>query len=576
MTTTLRGVRGWFGALAMALLAAAVLALPAGAAGPPFPDPVVDQAVYDTAGIFDEATIDRVEATIDAIESRTGAEVVVYSQVVDYGITTEEAERHAIALMDQWGVGRQGIDDGLVILFDMDPSLEHGQVQLYAGPGYRASYLTNEERQGIFENDMLPFLRRGDMDGALLAAMERIDAAATQEHAETLSRARILDALIGLIGAPVVFIGLVVWGVRGWARTGRDPELADSESILLPAPPPGMTPATAALVLDGTDSRRSLTTAMIDLAARGLISFREEKGFLGIGKSKVGIDLEGDVGTDVRDEYERQRASRQPLGPAERWAYSMLGGSAGEDRYLDPKEMLAYGQRVSGFGKKLEKHATSEGWFREEPSTARDRWLVRATFAIVGGVVALIAGANLPSGGIVLAGVAAIAGGVVLAILSMAMPARTKDGVYQLLMLRAYRRTLERTMAQARSMDQVVAEAKLDWLETPDRAVVWGVALGLASEVEEVLKRSIDDLRDGRLTSAYTPAWYSSSSSGGGGWGGGGGGGGLMSSSAIPNVGGMMAVLGTIGNTPSSSGSGGGGFGGGGSGGGGGGAGGGF
>ena len=32
------------------------------------------------------------EATIDAIEARTGAEVVVYSQVVDYGITTEEAD----------------------------------------------------------------------------------------------------------------------------------------------------------------------------------------------------------------------------------------------------------------------------------------------------------------------------------------------------------------------------------------------------------------------------------------------------------------------------------------------------
>ena len=62
--------------------------------------------------------------------------------------------------------------------------------------------------------------------------------------------------------------------------------------------------------------------------------------------------------------------------------------------------------------------------------------------------------------------------------------------------------------------------------------------------------------------------------------GGGGAGGwapGLMSSSPIPNFGGMMAALGTIGNSPSSSGSGGGGgFGGGGSGGGGGGAGGGF
>ena len=40
-------------------------------AGPPFPAPVADQAVYDTAGLFDAPTIANAEATIDAIEERT-------------------------------------------------------------------------------------------------------------------------------------------------------------------------------------------------------------------------------------------------------------------------------------------------------------------------------------------------------------------------------------------------------------------------------------------------------------------------------------------------------------------------
>ena len=57
-------------------------------------------------------------------------------------------------------------------------------------------------------------------------------------------------------------------------------------------------------------------------------------------------------------------------------------------------------------------------------------------------------------------------------------------------MLAAYRRTLEKTMAQARSMGQVVDEAELAWLETPDQAMVWGAALGLQREVEGVLERS--------------------------------------------------------------------------------------
>ena len=147
-------------------------------------------------------------------------------------------------------------------------------------------------------------------------------------------------------------------------------------------------------------------------------------------------------------------------------------------------------------------------------------------------------------------------------------------------MLEAYRRTLEKTMAQARSMDQVVERPRSRWIETPDDAVVWGVALGLQDEVEAVLERTADDLQAGR-SRRRLPARLVRQQLGRrrrrrrrrGGWAPG-----LMSSSPIPNFGGMMAALGTIGNSPSSSGSGGGGggFSGGGSGGGGGGSGGGF
>ena len=146
-------------------------------------------------------------------------------------------------------------------------------------------------------------------------------------------------------------------------------------------------------------------------------------------------------------------------------------------------------------------------------------------------------------------------------------------------MLEAYRRTLEKTMAQARSMGEVVETAAIPLIESPDDAVVWGVALGLQSRGRgrarahgrrrQVRGRAV------RLLPGLVRQQLRSAAAGGGsgGWAPG-----LMSSSPIPNFGGMMAALGTIGNSPASSGSGGGGggFGGGGSGGGGGGAGGGF
>src|SRR5215203_971990 len=81
--------------------------------GPPFPEPVTDQAVYDFAGILSPQAIAQAEATIDAIEERTAAEVVVYTQDSGTYPSTEETEAKARALIDQWGVGRKGFNDSL-------------------------------------------------------------------------------------------------------------------------------------------------------------------------------------------------------------------------------------------------------------------------------------------------------------------------------------------------------------------------------------------------------------------------------------------------------------------------------
>src|SRR5262249_40904566 len=158
-----------------------------------------------------------------------------------------------------------------------------------------------------------------------------------------------------------------------------------------------------------------------------------------------------------------------------------------------------------------------------------------------------------PFNGLLFLGIALLVAGIAIVVIGTQMPTVTLPGAMIRAMLAAYRRTLKKTMDQARSMDQVVAEAGLPWLETPDQAVVWATVLG----------RSLEDERDGRVApgSSWMPIWYlgGAPGSGEGFAGSGGGGGGLFSSSAVPNLGGMMAALGTIGNSPSSSGSGGGG-----------------
>ena len=143
-------------------------------AGPPYPQPVAGQSVYDYAGVFSAATVAASERAITEIEARTGTEIVVYTQLKP-GATTASTELDARALMDEWGVGHARGDDGLVILWNLDETLKHGQVQLFAGVGFR-DRVSNGQRQAIFDNEMLPLLKQGDLDGAMLTAIDGVDA----------------------------------------------------------------------------------------------------------------------------------------------------------------------------------------------------------------------------------------------------------------------------------------------------------------------------------------------------------------------------------------------------------------
>ena len=432
--------------LAVAAAVAAIGLLPAlvSAAGPPFPDPVNNQAVYDTAEVLTAETKARVEAAIDKVEAETGAEVVVYTQLVPDDITESEAEADAIALMDQWGVGRAGVNDGLVILFDLkqsDPC--HGQVQLYAGKGYRETWLSNDDRQRIFENDMLPKLRECDLNGALLAAMDKISGVPTW---------RVVNSVIGLVLAPLVLLLLVGRALFTWYRDGRDPVYLDDPSILIPAPPPGLTPAAGAAMRDGGVYRRSLTAASLDLAVRGYAGFKAEPSGPFGSAPDIGIFAGEATSGDPAEQARMLRARHRPMDPATQYLRGQLAALAGASAYIEPDRITELGAHVSEFNKRLETHLVTEGWYRERPSVSSGRWGCRGSLALLAAAAALFLGFMLPSSGLVLLGIALFASAIALWVIARAMPARTQAGAVIRAMLEAYRRTLEMTMAQARSM----------------------------------------------------------------------------------------------------------------------------
>jgi uncharacterized membrane protein YgcG len=533
------------------LLGSAGLVSSAPPPGPPYPDAVTGQRVYDFAGIFSPGTVSSAEATIKAIEVRTGAQVAVYTQVKPESDTPAAADDDALALLNQWGVGRKGFDDGLVILFDMQGNLVHGQVSLYAGYGFKASFMTNADRQAVFDNDMKPLLTqsRPDFDGALRNALADVDAAATPAHADELSRARILNALVGF-GAALLAVLLVGLAFYRWYTHGRDPVYIDDDSVLMPAPPDGLTPAMATLLMYDRTSSRTVSAAMIDLAARGLLRFRQESKLLGH-KTELGITGQGEA----------------PATP-EAGLYQAVATWAGQDGFVPKataRELLPAISKVKG---DLETLAVQKGWLTGKPSRVVGIWIV---IAVVEGVAALPLiywTLALDASGGFLGAAALLIAAAATGVIAWFMPCRTKLGAMLRAMLAAYKRTLQYTLAQSSSMDEVVGRRALPWVTTPDAAMAWGVAFGLNADIEAVLNRTVSASTASGRQMGWYPLWFAGPASGWGGFGGGGGGAaGLYSGTPIPDIGSMMSSLGSIGST--GGGAGGGSFGGGGGGGGG-------
>ena len=531
------------------LLASAGSSLAAPSAGPPYPDQVIGQRIYDYAGIFSAGEIAQAEQTINAIQVRTGAQVAVYTQVKPQSDSLDAANADALALMNQWGVGRKGFDDGLVILFDMQDNLRHGQVSLYAGSGFKAAFLSNADRQAIFDNDMKPRLVDGDFDGALRIALSDIDTAATPAHADSLSRARIFNALVGL-GVAVLALLLVAFVLFRWYTHGRDPVYVDDNSVLMPAPPDGLTPAMATLVMDDRISKRTVSAAMVDLAARGVLHFRQDKEHF----SKQ--TLIGVTGEKVQ------------ISTPEAGLYEAIDTWTGPDGFVSTEQARELAPAVTKFKSDLEKLAVDKGWLTGKPTRVVGIWIGVAVVVGLCAIPLFYWSSQLDASGGILGGIALLVAAVIIGIIAWFMPCRTQLGAMLAAMLAAYRRTLQNTMAQSASMDDVVQRKALPWVTTPDAAMAWGVALGLNAEVEMLLRKTVDNSVATGSQAGWLPLWfYGSGHSGGLGGGGLGGGGGMFSASAIPDVGSMMSSIGSIG---SSGGGSGGGFGGGGGGGGGG------
>src|SRR3989344_5512532 len=129
-----------------------------------FPQPA--GYVNDFAQVLSEDTKATLENDLTAFEAASGYEIAVVTLKSLEGDTVENV---AVALFEQWGIGKKGQDNGVLLLIAVDDR------QLKIEVGYGAEAILTDSRAGnIIRSEITPQFKVGDYDAGVIAAVTAI------------------------------------------------------------------------------------------------------------------------------------------------------------------------------------------------------------------------------------------------------------------------------------------------------------------------------------------------------------------------------------------------------------------
>ena len=121
------------------------------------------QYVCNPAGILSQAACDTIDTMLHALEQQTGIETVV---AIVPSIGDMECFDFCHQLLNQWGVGKKGKDNGLVILLVTDQRC----IQFYTGYGLEG-VLPDAICKRIQTKYMIPYLKDGNWNEGMVAGI---------------------------------------------------------------------------------------------------------------------------------------------------------------------------------------------------------------------------------------------------------------------------------------------------------------------------------------------------------------------------------------------------------------------
>jgi uncharacterized protein len=122
--------------------------------------------VTDTASLLSEPTRAALDARLEAFQSSSGHELLVWIAPTASGLPPED---FAVMAFKAWRVGRAGLDDGIVLfLFVQDH-----QARIEVGYGLEG-VVTDAQSARILRDVLAPLLRAGQGDHAVVASVDAL------------------------------------------------------------------------------------------------------------------------------------------------------------------------------------------------------------------------------------------------------------------------------------------------------------------------------------------------------------------------------------------------------------------
>lgn len=128
--------------------------------------PPLTQRVTDLTGTLDAQQQQALESRLAQLEQQQGSQIAI---LIVPTTLPEAIEQYSIRVVDQWKLGRQGVDDGILILVAKNDR----KMRIEVGYGLEGA-IPDAVANRVIDELMVPHFRQGDFYGGLMAAVDQL------------------------------------------------------------------------------------------------------------------------------------------------------------------------------------------------------------------------------------------------------------------------------------------------------------------------------------------------------------------------------------------------------------------